>query len=150
MTTAALPDRTSWRRALLLMLTLSLLPIAVGAGLHFFGWRPAQTANHGTLIAPPVAVDVGQAKGRWALVLVGGDAGHLDGLRRVRAALAKEWKRTEHLRLEAAPAGLGDLPPGSVIIVDPEGRAMMHYAPGAELKGIRADLERLLKYSWIG
>jgi hypothetical protein len=37
-----------------------------------------------------------------------------------------------------------------VIIVDPEGRAMMRYAPGAELKGIRADLERLLKFSWIG
>lgn len=152
MTAATLPrpdTAASWRRALLLMLALSLLPIAVGAGLYFFGWRPAQTSNHGTLITPPVAIDVGQTKGRWALVLIDGDAGRLDELRRVRASLAKEWQRTEHLHLDVAPAGL-DLPPGSVIIVDPEGRAMMRYAPGAELKGIRADLERLLKYSWIG
>lgn len=150
MTTAALPRQSSWRRALLLMLALSLLPIAVGAGLYFFGWRPAQTANHGDLITPPVAVDVGQAKGKWALALVGGDAGRLDELRRVRASLAREWRRTEHLRLDVAPAGLGDLSPGSVLIVDPEGRAMMRYPPGAGLKGIRADLERLLKFSWIG
>jgi hypothetical protein len=36
------------------------------------------------------------------------------------------------------------------VIVDPNGLAMMRYAPGADAKGIRADLERLLKYSWIG
>jgi len=141
---------TSWRHALLLMLTLSLLPIAVGAGLYFFGWRPGQTSNHGVLIVPPLLIDVGQTKGKWALVLVDSNAERLDELRRVRASLAKEWQRTEHLRLDAAPAGLGDLASGSVIIVDPEGRAMMRYAPGAELKGIRADLERLLKFSWIG
>lgn len=150
MTTAALPGQTSWRRALLLMLALSLLPVAVGVALHFFGWRPAQTANHGTLIAPPVAVEVGQTRGKWALVLIDGDAGRLDELRRVRASLAREWRRTEHLRLDAAPAALGQLPAGTVVIVDPEGRAMMRYAPAAEPKGIRADLERLLKYSWIG
>lgn len=152
MTTAILPSQTSWRRALLLMLTLSLLPIATGAGLYFFGWRPAQTSNHGTLIVPPVAVDIGTGKGKWALVLIDGqdNSDRLDELRRVRASLAKEWQRTQHLRLDAAPAALGVVPAGSVVVVDPEGRAMMHYAPGAALKGIRADLERLLKFSWIG
>jgi hypothetical protein len=155
MTAAALPRpdaTTSWRRALLLILALSLLPIAVGAGLYFFGWRPAKTGNHGQLIAPPVAVDVGATKGKWVLVLIDSDpnAARIDELRRVRASLAKEWQRTQHLRLDGAPASLGQLPAGSVIVIDPEGRAMMRYAPGAELKGIRADLERLLKYSWIG
>lgn len=158
MTAAALPrpDATaSWRRALLLMLALSLLPVAVGTGLYFFGWRPASTVNHGELIVPPVAIDAGQAKGKWALVLIDadlGDAGaaRIDELRRVRASLAKEWQRTQHLRLDAAPAGLGEMPSGTVIVVDPEGRAMMRYAPGADLKGMRADLERLLKFSWIG
>jgi hypothetical protein len=153
MTTATLPSPTSsWRRALLLMLALSLLPIAVGTGLYFFGWRPAQTSNHGTLIVPPVPVDIGEARGKWSLVLIddGNDAGRLDELRRVRASLAKEWQRTLHLRLDASPAALGPLPTGSVIIVDPDGRAMMRYPPGADAKGVRADLERLLKFSWIG
>jgi hypothetical protein len=151
-TAATLPSQTSWRRALLLMLTLSLLPIAIGAGLYFFGWRPVRTSNHGTLIMPPVAVDVGTAKGKWALVLIDADpnAARIDELRRVRASLAKEWQRTRHLRIDAAPPALGSLPAGSVFIVDPDGRAMMHYAPGVNAKGMRADLERLLKYSWIG
>jgi len=151
-TTASLPNQTSWRRALLLMLALSLLPIAVGAGLYFFGWRPAQTSNYGTLIVPPIAVDIGEARGKWSLVLIdeGGNTERLDELRRVRASLAKEWQRTRHLRLDVSPAALEPLPTGSVIIVDPDGRAMMRYAPGADAKGIRTDLERLLKYSWIG
>jgi hypothetical protein len=159
MTAATLPTpeqtRTAWRRALLLMVGLSLLPIAVGAGLYFVGWRPAQTNNHGALITPPVAVDIDAAKGRWSLLLLGeGDcdtpcAMRLDELRRVRVSLAKEMHRTQHLRA-AAPAPLADLPAGTVVIVDPDGRAMMRYAPNAEAKGVRADLERLLKYSWTG
>jgi len=45
------------------------------------------------------------------------------------------------------------LQPGNrhrVFVVDPAGNLMMQYAPEAEAKGIRADLERLLKHSWIG
>lgn len=143
---------SSAQRTLLLILALSLLPIAIGAGLFFFGWQPGKTSNHGTLITPPVAVDSGDLKGKWSLLLVGdsANAARLDELRRVRVVLAKEWKRTQHLHLEARPAALADLPAGSVVIVDPAGLAMMRYAPGADAKGIRADLERLLKYSWIG
>lgn len=37
-----------------------------------------------------------------------------------------------------------------VLLVDPAGHLMMQYAPDAEAKGIRADLEKLLKHSWIG
>ncbi|HZV55069.1 MAG TPA: hypothetical protein VFF82_09020 [Rhodocyclaceae bacterium] len=151
MTTIA-KNQSSWRRALLLMLALSLLPIAVGAGLYFFGWRPAQTSNHGTLIVPPAVVTIDAPRGKWSLVLIDDkdNADRLDELRRVRASLAKEWQRTQHLRLDASPTALGPLPTGSVIIVDPDGRAMMRYAPGADAKGVRADLERLLKYSWTG
>lgn len=46
------------------------------------------------------------------------------------------------------PHGLGRLPSGSVVLVDPNGLAMMRYPPGADPRGMRADLERLLKYSW--
>ncbi len=146
---------SSAQRTLLLILTLSLLPIAIGAGLYFFGWQPGKTTNHGTLITPPVAVGSEGLKGKWSLLLLGntsnaGNAERLDELRRVRVVLAKEWKRTQHLHLDARPAALADLPAGTVVIVDPNGLAMMRYAPGADAKGIRADLERLLKYSWIG
>jgi hypothetical protein len=154
MTAVAAPNPllTPARRTLLLILTLALLPISIGLGLYQFGWRPAQTSNHGMLIVPPVAVAIDGVRGKWSLVLIGDASQHerLDELRRVRASLAKEWQRTQHLRLDAPTAALGPLPGGSVILVDPNGLAMMRYAPGAELKGIRADLERLLKYSWIG
>ncbi|RLJ67973.1 hypothetical protein [Sulfurisoma sediminicola] len=143
---------SSAQRTLLLLLALSLLPIAIGAGLYFFGWQPGKTANHGTLITPPVAVGLDGVKGKWSLLLVGdsGNADRLDELRRVRVVLAKEWQRTQHLALDARPAALADLPAGTVVIVDPNGLAMMRYPPGADAQGIRADLERLLKYSWIG
>jgi hypothetical protein len=159
MNTAALKmpslNFSSAQRTLLLILALSLLPIGIGAGLYFLGWHPEKTANHGTLITPPVPVNVAGLQGKWSLLLVGnaGDGAHaarLDELRRVRVVLAKEWKRTQHLATDARPATLIDLPAGTVVIVDPNGLAMMRYAPGADAKGIRADLERLLKYSWIG
>jgi hypothetical protein len=35
-------------------------------------------------------------------------------------------------------------------VLDPAGNLMMQYPPEAEAKGVRADLERLLKFSWIG
>jgi len=39
---------------------------------------------------------------------------------------------------------------GRVYLVDPLGNLMMSYAPGFEPKGLRHDLERLLKNSWAG
>ncbi|HJW04202.1 MAG TPA: hypothetical protein VJ548_13045 [Azospira sp.] len=35
-------------------------------------------------------------------------------------------------------------------LADPAGRLMLRYAPDADPAGLRQDLERLLKYSWIG
>lgn len=39
---------------------------------------------------------------------------------------------------------------GRVYLVDPLGNLMMTYPPGHDASGIRKDLERLLKYSWVG
>ncbi|MDP2795155.1 MAG: hypothetical protein Q8O25_13955 [Sulfurisoma sp.] len=158
MNAATLPASAmpSHRRALLLILALALLPIVIGGSLHYFGWRPDKTSNHGTLVTPPVALGIDSLKGKWSLVLVADApcgptcAARIDELRRVRVSLAKEWKRTQHLGLDARPTALADLPAGTVVIVDPNGLAMMRYVPGADANGIRADLERLLKYSWIG
>ncbi len=150
------PIQSTTHRILLLLAALTLLPMAFGAGLYYSGWRPAATSNHGTLVVPPVRLHVDGVTGKWSLLLVGGtDCGapctaRLDDLRRVRVALAKEWQRTQHLSLDRVPDGLGSVAAGTVFIVDPDGLAMMRYAPGARLEGIRADLERLLTYSWIG
>jgi hypothetical protein len=153
--TALSPPPAAGRRTLLLVLALSLLPIAIGGGLFAFDWRPARTVNHGRLLTPPVPVGAAVEPGRWSLLLVGeGDCAadclaRLDELRRVRTSLAKEMHRTRHLRA-APPPAFSTAPTGTVLIVDPQGNAMLEFPPGAEGRGIRADLERLLKYSWIG
>lgn len=37
-----------------------------------------------------------------------------------------------------------------IYLIDPMGNLMMHYAQGADPAGMRKDLVRLLKYSWVG
>lgn len=39
---------------------------------------------------------------------------------------------------------------GTVSLVDPLGNVMMHYPEPYDPKGLRQDLTRLLKYSWVG
>ncbi len=165
------------RLVLIVICTALLLPVLTGSGMFLFGWRPARTANHGVLIVPPQLV-AGDAAwlGKWSLVLVSDApcgkacAERLDALRRVRVALAKDMGRTRHVwagagieaearQLAAAspdlrtvsgrPPALAQLPSGSIAIVDPQGMAMMTYVPDAPINGLRSDLERLLKLSWI-
>jgi hypothetical protein len=37
-----------------------------------------------------------------------------------------------------------------IYLIDPQGNAMMHYAPGVSPGGLHKDLLQLLKYSWAG
>lgn len=37
-----------------------------------------------------------------------------------------------------------------IFLVDPLGNLIMRYAPGYDPNGLRKDLQRLLKYSWVG
>lgn len=163
------------RLTLLLIVALLGMPFAIATLLFLAGWRPAGTVNHGVLIAPPAAVaSPGTWHGKWSLLLVhdapcGAPCSQrLDELRRVRVSLGQHMERTRLVwmgkaiaaeatnlkasipdlgTLETPPLGLEKLPPGSVVLVDPNGLAMMRYPPGADLKGMRADLERLLKYA---
>ena len=50
----------------------------------------------------------------------------------------------------ATAAGLGTLQTDGYYLVDPLGNLMMRYDTNADIKGILKDLERLLKYSWVG
>ena len=165
------------RLVLLAICALLLLPVLTGGSLYLLGWRPAHTANHGVLIEPPQPIAGDPAwLGKWSLALVSDApcgaacAERLDALRRVRVALAKDMGRTRHVWVGAGvdaeagplaatapdlrivpgrPPALAKFPAGSVVIVDPQGLAMMAYAPEAPINGIRSDLERLLKLSWI-
>lgn len=56
------------------------------------------------------------------------------------AALAQQFD------LPGQPAGTA----GCVYLVDPLGNLMMRYPPGYAAKGLREDMTRLLKYSWVG
>jgi cytochrome oxidase Cu insertion factor (SCO1/SenC/PrrC family) len=40
--------------------------------------------------------------------------------------------------------------PGGLYLVDPLGNLVLSYSPGANPRGILKDLQRLLKYSWVG
>ncbi len=50
----------------------------------------------------------------------------------------------------ATAAGLSTSQTDGLYLVDPLGNLMMRYDTNADFKGILKDLERLLKYSWVG
>lgn len=63
-------------------------------------------------------------------------------------SLDDEYGRSLLLQFEAASGGALAREP--VFIVDPLGNVIMAYAPGFEMRGMLADLKRLLKLSRIG
>lgn len=165
------------RWTLFLVFAFLALPFVTGTVLYLSGWRPEGTVNKGVLITPPATLaSPGEWQGKWSVLLIhDGPCGapcadKLDELRRVRLSLGQQMGRTrlvwmgdaitdEAADLKAAMpdlatldrrphSNLEKLAPGSVVLVDPNGLAMMRYPPGADPKGLRADLERLLKYVW--
>lgn len=54
---------------------------------------------------------------------------------------------TEELSRQFDVSGAGD---GGIFLVDPLGNWMMSYPPQFDAKGLLSDLQRLLKYSWVG
>lgn len=145
------------RRTLALIVSLLAMPFVIASGLYLSGWRPAGTVNHGLLITPPVAVPAWEGwHGKWSLAFIHEAPcdrpcfARLDELKRLRLSLAKEAERTQVVPLKVRPGNLPGLPDGSVVLVDPSGLAMLRYGPSTDAKDMRADLERLLKYSWTG
>lgn len=120
-----------------------------------------------------------RATGKWLLV-VAGDApcddrcvALAERTRNIQVALNRDMGRLVRIVLAVPNDGLAALqarqpdllvvpPPADwqremaagaqhrLFVLDPAGNLMMQYPPEAEAKGVRADLERLLKFSWIG
>lgn len=62
------------------------------------------------------------------------------------ALLALRASQPDLLLLPAPPGTLADIA-DPVLLVDPQGQVIMTYPPDASPQGLRADLERLLKYA---
>lgn len=112
--------------------------------------------------------------GRWQLLLAGNgpcDAtceADLAAMALIRSLLSRHQERLGLLWLgsDAPPAPLPGLAATAdsawrralgvegegyhFAILDPAGRLVLLYPPGADPTGVRLDLERLLKYSWAG
>ncbi|NTV71937.1 MAG: hypothetical protein HGA71_17540 [Azonexaceae bacterium] len=125
----------------------------------------------------PFPRSTGKNAEKWKLVLhVRGSCStecttRLDEMRRIHVALYKNMGRLSRAVLTDQPndpallalhASQPDLmmltsPSGSltqitdpVLLVDPQGLVIMTYPPDASPQGMRADLDRLLKYAWTG
>lgn len=160
------------RFTLTLIITGLLLPGLLALALYLGGWRPAVEVR-GELIQPPKPIElIDETAGHWSLVLLSdapcGDpcVRRLDELRRLRVSLGSDKDRTRVVWLGAGIAGEAAAmfphwhgitvvdrkkrvnskwPPGSLLIVDPQGRAMLRYPPDVPLQYVQDDLMRLLK-----
>ena len=178
MNTLTLPQASSRKLTpLLLILALFLLPIATAGGLYWLQWRPTQTANYGELLQPPQPLPAGTLRGQWLLLLLGSapcDAAcrqQLQAMRQIQVALNKDMGRLRRLWVGPADAASraelvhdypdlilatphGNALPASatprLYLIDPLGNLILRYPAPAEAQGVRRDLERLLKYSWVG
>jgi len=101
-----------------------------------------------------VQVSLNKEMGRLHRLLLGDGVASLAG----DAALPEVRRRYPDLIVAAPAAGQdGDawrrtLDGGShrFYVIDPLGNVMLRYPDNADMQGMRKDLERLLKYSWVG
>jgi hypothetical protein len=138
------------RAKLLLLASLFALPMLASMVAYRF-FPPPPTANYGELLLPPQALsaDFRARHGeRWLLL----SARDLEAMRQVRLALGRDAPRVAIVvapAAELARAG-ATIDEGHIYLVDPHGNVMMRWPASPDLKGMLADLKRLLKASQIG
>jgi cytochrome oxidase Cu insertion factor (SCO1/SenC/PrrC family) len=152
------------RRRLLLLAALFALPLVAASVLYFSGWRPARTANFGTLIEPPRPIAAGTfrtldggtlafsaLRGKWTLVYIGEAEctspciAELYKMRQAVAAQGREAGRvqrvfvvTDNKALDLLRYTLKDYP-GMQVLVGPAGdivRLVRQFAPQEPAGGI--------------
>jgi len=134
-----------------------------------------QLLNPPQLLPDDVLRSTGKIRGKWIFLLKVRGAcqaeciGRLDEMRRIQVSLNKDMGRLHRVVLTDRPADpnlaeLSSAQPDLLVVVaqadglgvsadplylaDPQGRLIMSYPPDAAAKGVRADLERLLKFAW--
>ena len=178
MNAASLARPGSGYRTLWLIVGLLLLPFALAGALYASGWQPTRTVEHGQLLSPPLALpdqllrSTAELRGKWLLLFtIDGPCDQactrrIDEMRRIQVALNKNMGRVARVVLSDRPddpallalqhaqpdlrllAAAGATP--HLQIADPQGRLLLTYPPDATAQGVRADLERLLKFAWNG
>lgn len=143
------------QRQLLLIVAIFAAPViaAVFLNSRWSDFQPEATRNRGELIEPVWPIEGAQSD-RWQMVYLTPEPcnaaclARQDELARVRRALGREGEKMELTQAPGLRAVLATrFQPGSVVIIDPLGNAMMHYQPAASASDMRRDLKRLLHYS---
>jgi hypothetical protein len=129
-------------RTLLGLAALFFVPLFLAFALYYGGgWRPAQSTNHGVLLARPVKITAPWPADKWTLVQVGGahcaDACRqaLHVTRQTWLSLAKELDRVQRVYLAPGdccdPRFLAEEHPALVRIdsADAAGRALLAALP---------------------
>lgn len=139
-----------------------------------------KTSEHGNLIRPAVSVlpvrlidedgkkqPVETLLGRWWLVDINADCdancfSRQQMLNNVVTSLGRDQNRVSRLDVSLNKQKgywqfnnnwrdvMTNNPTEGTFIIDPRGFVMMHYSPETDLKGIQADLKRLMSTSKIG
>ena len=142
---------------MLLVVGSTALPIILALVVYFGGFAPQGSVAKGTLLDPVLTLEEwgGEPQlftGAWSILKT--QAGTCDAacdqslepLRRVHDALGKEAARVQVVGLGSDQIQLEP----AIWVVDPLGNLVMRYSLDAELKGLLADLRKLLKVSRIG
>ena len=162
-------------RMLLTLAAVFVLPLVIGSGLFWSGWRPAVLRNHGELIQPPRTLPSNEALlGKWLLIVPARNGcaqacqDTLQSLQQAHAALGKDQGRVQRVVIGATPIqpaqgltiisptadeaawslALDDFAPAA-FVSDPFGNVMMRYGEPIDARSVLRDMERLLKYSWV-
>ena len=112
-----------------------------------------KTTQYGTLIQPPLYLDNASfTPNKWHVVYLQPDdcdttcQQQKSALHKLHVALGVDRERVIVSSMTNKSMELEEKS-GSILLIDPLGFYMMHYAPGSKLSGLLKDLKRLLKYS---
>lgn len=99
-------------------------------------------------LARQVQVSLNKDMARLRRALIGPQLGDPARL----AELQRRWPDLLIAQPTAAgwqPLGAGANAP-QLVLIDPQGVLVLRYPPSPDARGLRRDVERLLKYSWLG
>lgn len=138
---------------LVILISIFLAP-AVGAGyLLFFGHKiNFNGSQYGSLIQNPPNIGLVSADQKWHIVYVEPEICNENceqqklKLHKVHTALGADTHRVGIVAInkQQLPAGIAT---HSILIINPRGLYVMHYAANSDHMGLLKDLRRLLKYS---
>lgn len=139
---------------LAMIFSMFLAPVIGAMCILYFGdFSSARRIEHGTLIQPAQQLTNSDFKiHKWQIVYLKPKVctteceNQQQALSKLHIALGADKDRVLVSTSDSARINIQEKD-GSILIIDPLGFYIMHYAPGSKLNGLLKDLKRLLKYS---